>query len=106
MDHPGAPGPAVIGDGSDSTGIDLEMGVLALPLLGQLERYRSARCRTPQYSHIGRWMPRANASSTMLLIGAKPVAPATKTIGWALSRSVNSPSGPSKRSVSPDLLPA
>jgi hypothetical protein len=35
----------------------------------------------------------------MLFTGAKPVAPATKTIGRLDSRSTKSPSGPSKRIV-------
>jgi hypothetical protein len=41
--------------------------------------------------------PRWKASSTMLLTGAKPVAPATKTIGRSDSRRLKSPIGPSKR---------
>ena len=41
----------------------------------------------------------------MLLTGAKPVAPATKMIGFfESSRRKNEPSGPSMRSVSPTFM--
>ena len=50
-------------------------------------------------------IPVANACSSMLFTGAKPVEPATKTIGLPpSSRRWNEPSGPSKRRRSPTFI--
>ena len=62
--------------------------------------YKSCNWRAPRYKIIGRFMLLCSMCSIMPFIGAKPVPPATNTMGWLeSSRKKKLPNGASKRKI-------
>ena len=91
--------------GSEITGTNAKSATSRAQRSGRPRRYRSAASRAPQYSVIGRRVPRCRKCSISALIGAKPVPPAISSIGRSLSsRGTKVPSGPSTRSSAPAFM--